>query len=279
LLIICAFLLAIILCGAVSASTTVTFSSDGKNLTIIPSNVKSTLKTTETSVIKNGIYGYGTYDTLKITGLNNRGIYNNMIIVSFNNAIKTLNMQLTEGSVYVKGNVIYGTNQVVMKLTGSSGHNITMSGISTIPIHNINGQKLFTNGVTTVNYYLNGIIFAKTSTKSVDAYKSFYGKYISVKKTETTNTVYSNGFTRTAVIYKVYNRNSLGVLTGMKVTGTSKGTEIINNKTVTYNGKIYISTRYDPKDLMDEKYTTGAYKEVKTSSSRVLLKLTPLEPY
>ena len=279
MLIICAFLLAIILCGAVSAASTITFSPDGKNLTNIPSNVKSTLKTTETSVIKNGIYGYGTYDTLKITGLDNQGRYNNMIAVSFNHSIKTLNMLLSEGSVYVKGNAIYGTNQAVMKISGNSGHNITLSGIETIPIYNIKGQKLFTNGVTTVNYYLKGKIFAKTSTKSVEAYKSFYGRYISVKKTETTNTVYSNGFTRTAVIYKVYNRNSLGILTGMNITGTSKGTEIINNKTVTYTGKIYISTRYDPKDLMDEKYNTGDYKEVKTSSSPVLLKIIPLEPY
>jgi len=70
-------LLAIILCGAVSTTTTITFSSDGKTLTIIPNNVKSTLKTTETTTTKTGTYGYGEYSTLKVTGLDNQGQTNN----------------------------------------------------------------------------------------------------------------------------------------------------------------------------------------------------------
>lgn len=70
-------MLAIILCGAVSATTTITFSSDGKTLTIIPNNVKSTLKTTETTTTKTGTYGYGEYSTLKVTGLDNQGQTNN----------------------------------------------------------------------------------------------------------------------------------------------------------------------------------------------------------
>jgi len=162
-------------------------------------------------------------------------------------------------------------------MSGRVSSTITLSGIDTIPIYNIHGQKLLTNGVANVNYYLNGKIFATSKSKTIDTYNSFYGTYISVKKTEPTNTVYANGFTRTSVITRIYNRNSEGTLTGMKVSGTSNGTEIINKKVVKYIGKIYISTRYDPKEIINEKYNTCDYKKVKTSSSPVLLKIISLE--
>ena len=63
----------------------------------------------------------------------------------------------------------------------------------------------------------------------------------------------------------------------MVTTGKSNGTEKISNTTVSYTGKITISTRHDPKDVMNEGYDTGTYKEVKTSTSTVLNKEIPLD--
>jgi hypothetical protein len=45
---------------------------------------------------------------------------------------------------------------------------------------------------------------------------------------------------------------------------------------VLYTGKITISTRHDPKDVINEGYDTGTYKEVRSSSFPVLLKEIPL---
>jgi hypothetical protein len=53
----------------------------------------------------------------------------------------------------------------------------------------------------------------------------------------------------------------------MNVAGTSHGTEQINNKTITYTGKINMGIIHDPKDVIDGGYTTGNYREVFNSSS------------
>jgi hypothetical protein len=50
-------------------------------------------------------------------------------------------------------------------------------------------------------------------------------------------------------------------MTGLKVSGTSKGTEKIKNKTVSYTGKIIINSRHDPEDIFDEAFTEGDYKK------------------
>jgi len=277
-IIICTFVFAIILCGAVSAAVTVNFSSDGKNITITPSNVQSTLKTSVSSSIKDGAFGYGQYVTLKETGQDNQGVNTYSTINYYNNILETMINRLSssDGLGIENENIFLGNNQMVMKMNGKDG-NITFSGTGILPLYYVHGQQIANNGVSNINFYLNGTLIGKSKITSIFNYKVFDGAYRTVKETDTNNVLYTNGNTRTSVISQVFSRNSQGTETGMVTTGTSKGTENINNTTVSYTGKITISTRHDPKDVINEGYDTGTYKEVRTSSSPVLLKEIPLD--
>jgi hypothetical protein len=277
-IIICTFVFAIILCGAVSAAVTVNFSSDGKNITITPSNVQSTLKTSVSSSIKDGAFGYGQYVTLKETGQDNQGVNTYSTINYYNNILKTMINRLSssDGLGIENENIFLGNNQMVMKMNGKDG-NITFSGTGILPLYYVHGQQIANNGVSNINFYLNGTLIGKSKITSIFNYKVFDGAYRTVKETDTNNVLYTNGNTRTSVISQIFSRNSQGTETGMVTTGTSKGTENINNTTVSYKGKITISTRHDPKDVINEGYDTGTYKEVRTSSSPVLLKEIPLD--
>jgi hypothetical protein len=277
-IIICTFVFAIILCGAVSAAVTVNFSSDGKNITITPSNVQSTLKTSVSSSIKDGAFGYGQYVTLKETGQDNQGVNTYSTINYYNNILETMINRLSssDGLGIENENIFLGNNQMIMKMNGKDG-NITFSGTGILPLYYVHGQQIANNGVSNINFYLNGTLIGKSKITSIFNYKVFDGAYRTVKETDTNNVLYTNGNTRTSVISQVFSRNSQGTETGMVTTGTSKGTENINNTTVSYTGKITISTRHDPKDVINEGYDTGTYKEVRTSSSPVLLKEIPLD--
>ena len=277
-IIICTFVFAIILCGAVSAAVTVNFSSDGKNITITPSNVLSTLKTSVSSSIKDGAFGYGQYVTLKETGQDNQGVNTYSTINYYNNILETMINRLSssDGLGIENENIFLGNNQMIMKMNGKDG-NITFSGTGILPLYYVHGQQIANNGVSNINFYLNGTLIGKSKITSIFNYKVFDGAYRTVKETDTNNVLYTNGNTRTSVISQVFSRNSQGTETGMVTTGTSKGTENINNTTVSYTGKITISTRHDPKDVINEGYDTGTYKEVRTSSSPVLLKEIPLD--
>jgi len=277
-IIICTFVFAIILCGAVSAAVTVNFSSDGKNITITPSNVQSTLKTSVSSSIKDGAFGYGQYVTLKETGQDNQGVNTYSTINYYNNILETMINRLSssDGLGIENENIFLGNNQMVMKMNGKDG-NITFSGTGILPLYYVHGQQIANNGVSNINFYLNGTLIGKSKITSIFNYKVFDGAYRTVKETDTNNVLYTNGNTRTSVISQVFSRNSQGTETGMVTTGTSKGTENINNTTVSYTGKITISTRHDPKDVINEGYDTGTYKEVRISSSPVLLKEIPLD--
>ncbi len=279
-IIICTFLFAIILSGAVAADT-FSFSSDGKNITITPPNVPSTLKTVDHTVIKQGTYGYGRYDTITIYGKDNTGFTVNSTLNYFNNKFKTSIDKLTDlsGILISMKSVMYSTyDYQTLTGTGSSSKGtLKVTGTGKIPYHTVNGQQLLNNGVMNVGYYINGTNYAKCKITNVFGYKLIKGVYRNIKLTTTTSTVYANGNTRTSIITKVFTRNSMGTETGMVTTGTSHGIEKINGKNVSYTGKITISTRYDPKDIMNEKYDEGTYKEVRTSSSPTLLKEVPLD--
>ena len=277
-IIICTFVFAIILCGAVSAATTVNFSSDGKNITITPNNIPSTLKTSVSASVKNGAYGYGQYTTLKETGKDNKGINTYCTINYYNNILESLISKYSsvDGLATESVSSVLSNNKFVMKMNGKDG-NLTLTGTGVLPIYVVRGQKIGNNFVKNINYYFNGKLLAKSKITGVFKYQFINGYYRSVKLTATTNTLYTNGNNRTSVITQVFNRNSKGTEIGMVTTGTSKGTEKVNNKTVSYTGKITVSTRHDPKDVINEGYNTGTYKEVRTSSSPVLIKEIPLD--
>ena len=277
-IIICTFLFAVILCGAVSAAATVNFSSDGKNITITPNNVPSTLKTSAGVIVKEGVYGYGQYVLLKVTGQDNKGINTYTAVTGYNGVLETMVNKFSSASGLSTEyeNTFLDKNQYTIKMNGNDG-SLKFNGTGYIPIYTVNGQKVLNNGIQNINYYLNGTLYAKAKITSLFGYKIFNGKYQQIKQTHTTTTLYTNGNTRTSVITQVYNRNSLGTETGMVTTGTSRGTEKINNNNVSYTGKITISTRHDPKDILNEGYNSGTYKEVRTSSSPVLIKEIPLD--
>ena len=125
---ICTFLFAIIICSIVSADS-VNFSSDGKNITITPNNVPSTLKTTVSASVKNGAYGYGQYTILKITGHDNQGVNYNTTITVFNNVIKTIIDKFSSvgGTSKMYDSAIFSTKAGTIKMNGNDG-NLTFSG-------------------------------------------------------------------------------------------------------------------------------------------------------
>ena len=128
-----------------------------------------------------------------------------------------------------------------------------------------------------MKFYQNNLLYANIQVQDTPLYKLYSGQYQLLKVRENTNTFFTNGNSRKSVISSYYTRNALGTLVGQKTSGTSSGSEKINNVMVKYTGKIYITTRYDAKDAFNEKFVFGDYKEAKTSTSPTLLKIYPFE--
>jgi hypothetical protein len=91
-----------------------------------------------------------------------------------------------------------------------------------------------------------------------------------IKTATISNTYYANHDTRISGITSIYLRDVKGTQTGLSVKGTSRGSEKVGKAIVKYNGKIYIQSRHDPRDLYNEKFNTGNYKEVRTSTETTL---------
>lgn len=272
-----AFLFAVILSGAVSASS-VHFSSDGKNISITHKYVNSTLKTYVTAKKGYGDYGYGLYTTVTTSGKDNEGRNSIETLYSFNGKPKQMISKLWDSDSSVNGVTNFYNTRFTTTITGKDSftdETVKATGVGLY--RNIAGQKYVSN--TTVNLVcsINGKIFAKATQFTTYQYKAFNGVCNYVKTISTTDSTYAVGLKKKSVINSYYTRNSAGTLTGLKISGTSRGTETINNKRVSFTGKITISTRHDAKDIFSEGFTRGDYKEVLTSSSPTLLKLYPME--
>lgn len=274
-LIIVTFLSVILLCGAVSA-TNINFSQDGKILTIKPDLVTSTLKTIAIPS-NNGIFGKGKYLSIKVTGKDNQGRTNYNTFSIYNNDVKSYSLLHVKGNYFVKASIVYGMDKALMKAYAKIGNNITYTGRGISNVNRVNGLQILNNGLETITVNQNGKLYAIYKVTIKYAHKFFNGKYLNDKVSVTTKTTYLNGDTRTAIVNTVYVRNPNGYLIGKKYSGTSYGTEKINNKTAKYTGKIYIGTRFDPNDWVNEHYNQGDYKEIRTSSSQTLVKRVPLE--
>ena len=272
---ICTFLLAIMMCGAVSAAG-VNFSSDGKILTITTNNVPSTLQTSATQNMKNGKYGYGLYVTLKVKGKDVQGYNKDITAVAYDNIVKSMTIYESYGDYYYNANETIGTNSAVMKIAGNDGPSMKIVGSGTFQVSYVHGQQILNNAIKTLKYYLNGKLVATVNSTTKMSYKSFHGTYQVVKSVITSKT-FGTYYNRTSVITEINYRNANGVKTGMNVAGISHGTEQINNKTITYTGKINMGIIHDPKDVIDGGYTTGSYREVFNSSSAQLAKIVPLD--
>ncbi|UTB31757.1 MAG: hypothetical protein NKF70_09570 [Methanobacterium sp. ERen5] len=274
-----AFLFAVILSGAASAAESVHFSSDGKNITVTHDYVKSTLVTHVTTKKGYGNYGYGKYVTITTSGKDNEGRNSIQTLYTFNGKSKQMVYKLGNSDHSVNGVVNFYNTRSTMTITGkdsATGASIKATGVSLY--RTIAGQKYVGNTTINMSYTINGKVLARLTQFTTYQYKAFKSAFYAVKSVRTTNTTYAIvGFNKKSVINSYYTRNSIGMLTGLKVSGTSKGTEIINNKLVNFTGKITISTKYDPKDIFSEGFSEGDYKEVLTSSSPTLLKIYPIE--
>lgn len=274
-----AFLFAVILSGAASATESVHFSSDGKNITVTHNYVKSTLATHVTTKKGYGNYGYGQYVTVTTSGKDNEGRNTIQTLYSFNGKPKQMIYKLWDSDSNAKVVANFYNTRAAYTMTGKdsvTGASVSGTGVSLY--RTIAGQKYVGNTTMNMIYTINGKVLARITQITTYQYGAFNGAFQAVKTIRTTNSAYAiASFNKKSVINSYYTRNSVGTLIGLKVSGTSKGTEKINNKLVSFTGKITITTKHDPRDIFSEGFTEGDYKEVLTSSSPTLLKLYPLD--
>jgi hypothetical protein len=278
LILLSTLVLAVILCGAVSAASTISYSPDGKNIDITNTYTKSTLQTHVTAYKRAGIYGRGTYSTVTFSGTDLKGRSSFRQIKYFNGVFKTSNYVVNDHKgFYYNSKAKSGKYGLTGTIIGTLNSHLKFSGTTSSPFFNLNGQRLIKKSTGLMKFYNNNVYFAKVQVLDTPQYKLYNGQYQLLKVTESTNTFFRNGNSRKSVISSYYSRSKLGTLIGQKTSGNSMGSEKINNVLVKYTGKIYITTRYDSKDAFNEKYIFGDYKEVKTSTSTTLLKLYPFE--
>jgi hypothetical protein len=286
LLLVVIFVVVLMLCGAVSATSSY-ISSNGKTISVKNSYSTSTLKDQVSVYHTKGTYGYGYYGFVKTTGNNIKGDKVNITAVYFNKnrnyftfndfkyrTSKRSNPDGSYGSSYI---IVTSTYKATETLNGRTFNGLKYSGKATYTFSYVNGQRLTKNAVMTAKFYNNSVLYAIVTETYVPTYKLIKGSYLGVKDTITTKTSYANGDTRTSTISSLYTRNSNGVLIGKKTSGTSSGTEIINGKKVTYTGKISIGTKYDSKDSWNEHYVYGDYSETRTSTASNLKRVIPIE--
>jgi hypothetical protein len=278
LILLSTLVLAVILCGAVSAASTISYSPNGKIVNVTNTYTKSTLQTHVDTYKRSGIYGYGTYATVTFSGKDLKGRDSYRQIKYFNGLFKTSNYVVTDHKGFsYNSKATAGRYGLTGTVIGTINSHLKFSGTTSSPFFNLNGQKLIKKSTGFMNFYQDNKLFAKIQVLDTPQYKLYNGQYQLLKVTENTNTFFTNGNSRKSVIISNYSRSKLGTLIGQKTAGTSSGSEKINNVMVKYTGKIYITTRYDSKDAFNEKFIFGDYKEVKTSTSPTLLKLYPFE--
>ena len=104
-------------------------------------------------------------------------------------------------------------------------------------------------------------------------YDYILGDWNLMKWAESSKTNYADGSYRSSTITKSFKRNDIGIASGLSMSGTSSGKDLIKGKWAYYTGKISIKTVFDSR----EGYGDDDYKEVKTSSSATLKKQLPFE--
>ncbi len=278
LILLSTLVLAVILCGAVSAAATISYSPNGKNINITNTYTKSTLQTHVTTTKRTGIYGRGTYSTVTFSGTDLKGRASYRQINYFNGVFKTSNYVVNDHKgFYYNSKAKSGKYGLTGTVIGSLNSHMKFSGTTSSPFFTLNGQKLIKKSTGFMKFYQNKVFFAKVQVLDIPQYKLYSKEYQLLKVTENTKTFFANGNSRKSQIASYYTRNGRGTLIGQKTSGLSSGSEKINNILVKYTGKISISIKYDSKDTYNEKYVFGDYKEVKTSKSSTLLKLYPFE--
>lgn len=283
---ICIFMVAFILCGAASATSS-SISSSGKTISVKYNYGSSTLADSFSSTYKDGTYGYGYYGVAKTAGKDIKGNNIKQTIVYFNEDNNYFTFKDLKYANTTKSNTDGSWSNTFTKVVsddlmtetskGKTFNGLTYSTSAKYNLFYENGQRLYNSAIANIKYYKDGVFYA-TVTSSYNGTLQYINNYIlTVKAKSYSKTTYANGDIRKSTIYMYFNRNSNGKLIGQTTSGNSSGTEKVNGKTVTYTGKIKIGTKYDPKDTWHEYYVTGDYTETKTSSSASLVRRLPLE--
>jgi hypothetical protein len=272
------------MCSTVSAVSTI--SPDGKTIDLTYTFVKSHYNNNAYSIKRTGIYGTGYYTKLNINGKNNVGELVNVTYNYFNKYGPSLYFEDFKSSstkVSVNNITAIGTsklssnNLITIGTLGTIKSVIAIKGTGYSSLYYINGQRLEKSSFNTIKLYENNTCIAKIISSTQYYYKKFGTYYGLIKETRTSNTSYSNGDYRSSTITTNYNRTSKGILVGKKTSGKSSGYDIINNTKESYSGVISIGTKYDPNDIIAEKYTYGNYHESLKSTSKNLKRDIPIE--
>ncbi len=162
LILLSTLVLAVILCGAVSAAATISYSPNGKNVNVTNTYTKSTLQTHVTAIKRAGIYGRGTYSTVTFSGKDLKGRDSYRQIKYFNGLFKTSNYVVTDhkGFTY-NSKATSGRYGLTGTVTGTINYHIKFSGTTSSPFYNLNGQRLIKKSTGFMKFYKDNVFFAK----------------------------------------------------------------------------------------------------------------------
>ncbi len=237
ILLISIFAIAVMLCGAVSA-TSYHISDNGKVISVKNNYGTSTLKDQVSVTKQTGNYGYGYYGIVKTTGKDIKGNTIQRKVVYFNKNVnyfyfkdlkyETIQKSNSDGSWSNYLTKVTSTYKMTETFNGRTFNGLTYSGKGTYTLYYTNGQRLVKDASMTAEYYKSSTLYATVKSTYVPTYKKINGYYQGIKEAVTTKTSYANGDTRKSLISTAYTRNSSGLLTGKRTYGASNGTEIIN---------------------------------------------------
>ncbi|HTX61531.1 MAG TPA: hypothetical protein VMC48_04425 [Methanobacterium sp.] len=279
-------LVAFLFCGAASATSS-SISSNGKVISVKYNYGTSTLKDTFSVTYKYGTYGYGYYGVAKTTGKDIKGNNVKQTVVYYNEdnnyftfkdlKYSNVSKSNSDGSWSTTYTKVVSTYQMTETTKAKTFNGLTYSATTDYDLYYENGQRLIESALTNLKFYKNGAFYATITSSYTPTYKKIANFIYTIKDKFYSKTTYANGDTRKSTIYTYSTRESKGILTGQSTSGTSSGTEEVNGVSVSYTGKITITTKKDPKDTWHEYFVNGDYYEIKTSTSSTLVKRLPLE--
>jgi hypothetical protein len=138
-----------------------------------------------------------------------------------------------------------GNEEFSGHISASAG-DITYSGGATASFTVKDGQLLWAERVEKASYFFEDRLYAETVTSVTPQAQYLGGAWITVSETYKTITTYADGSQRESEIVILSQRDEHGVLTGKSGGGVVTGTEVINGKSVKYDGSITISYGFVP---------------------------------
>jgi hypothetical protein len=138
-----------------------------------------------------------------------------------------------------------GNEEFSGHISASAG-DITYSGGATANFTVKDGQLLWAERVEKTSYFFKDRLYAETVTSVTPLAEYLGGRWITTSETYKTATTYADGSRRESEIVILSQHNEGGVSTGKSGSGVVTGTEVINGKSVEYNGSITISYGFIP---------------------------------